>query len=227
MCAGTVVEPVGETSAAIESVTSRSRSVAFRLSLPRSALTSTFARTGMVLRRSTTRCTCPSDFKSSARSTVTFMGTRFAALKKSLEIRRCGKPALAECEAGGQRCRASTKIARVSGFRRVLSPGRSRGSEAAIRARPGPSPAEALLAQTNRRRLRPAGGPAARFYDALRPGHGVKSIAVYSGLLLQLSLEDFDLLSQCHVVADEALDLAHRVQHGGVVAATETPPDFR
>src|SRR6476661_1048904 len=73
MCAGTVVEPPGETSAAIESVTSRSRSVAFRLSLPRSALTRTLARIGIVLRRSTTRCTWPSDFKSSARSTVTFM----------------------------------------------------------------------------------------------------------------------------------------------------------
>ena len=57
-----------------QSVTSRSRSVAFRLSLPLSALTSTLARIGMVLRRSTTRWTWPSDLKSSARSTVTFMG---------------------------------------------------------------------------------------------------------------------------------------------------------
>ena len=35
--------------------------------------TRTLARIGMVLRRSTTRCTCPSDFSSDARSTVTFI----------------------------------------------------------------------------------------------------------------------------------------------------------
>src|SRR5689334_6691612 len=81
MCAGTVVEPPGETSAAIESVTSRSRSVAFRLSLPRSALTRTLARIGIVLRRSTTRWTCPSDLRSSARSTVTFMGDPLRRLR--------------------------------------------------------------------------------------------------------------------------------------------------
>src|SRR6185437_8221066 len=73
MCAGTVVAPPGDTSAATLSITSRSRSVAFILSLPRSALISTLARIGMVLRRSTTRCTWPSDFNNSARSTVTFM----------------------------------------------------------------------------------------------------------------------------------------------------------
>src|SRR5712671_2412352 len=74
MWAGTVVDPPGPTSAAIASATSRSRSVALKESFERSALISTFARIGMVLRRSTTRWTWPRDFRSSARSTVTFMG---------------------------------------------------------------------------------------------------------------------------------------------------------
>src|SRR6266702_7292317 len=73
MCAGTVVEPPGLTSAEIVSVTSRSRSVALKASFERSALISTLARIGIVLRRSTTRWTWPSDFRSCARSTVTFM----------------------------------------------------------------------------------------------------------------------------------------------------------
>src|SRR5712671_7176884 len=73
MWAGTVVEPLGPTSAAIDSVTSRSRSVALQASFELSALISTLARIGMVLRRSTTRWTWPSDFNSAARSTVTFM----------------------------------------------------------------------------------------------------------------------------------------------------------
>src|SRR5215468_4003164 len=73
MCAGTVVEPVGPTSAGIDSVTSTSRSVALKVSFDFSALINTLARIGMVLRRSTTRCTWPSDFNSAARSTVTFI----------------------------------------------------------------------------------------------------------------------------------------------------------
>src|ERR1019366_5168373 len=73
MCAGTVVEPAGATSAAIDSMTSRSRSVAFRLNADFSARTRTLARIGMVLRRSTTRWTWPSDFSNAARSMVTFM----------------------------------------------------------------------------------------------------------------------------------------------------------
>src|SRR5712691_6790744 len=73
MCAGTVVEPLGPTSAAIVSVISRSRSVALKASVERSALISTLARIGIVFRRSTTRWTWPSDFRSCARSTVTFM----------------------------------------------------------------------------------------------------------------------------------------------------------
>src|SRR5580704_3603089 len=74
MCAGTVVTPPGSTSAATVSITSRSRSVALKASLERSARRSTLARIGMVLRRSTTRCTWDSDLRSSERSTVTFMG---------------------------------------------------------------------------------------------------------------------------------------------------------
>src|SRR5262252_7725762 len=73
MCAGTVVEPPAATSAAMVSVTSRSRSVALKPSFDLSALIRTLARMGMVLRRSTTRWTWPSDFSSAARSTVIFM----------------------------------------------------------------------------------------------------------------------------------------------------------
>src|ERR1700729_3106405 len=73
MCAGTVVEPAVAVSAAGVSVTSRSRSVAFSDSRAFSARISTLPRIGMVLRRSTTRWTCPSDFRSCARSTVTFI----------------------------------------------------------------------------------------------------------------------------------------------------------
>src|SRR6266702_1579463 len=75
MCAGTVVEPAVAVSAGSVSVTSRSRSVAFSDSFAFSARTSTLARIGIVLRRSTTRWTWPSDFNSAARSTVTFMST--------------------------------------------------------------------------------------------------------------------------------------------------------
>src|SRR6516225_5290787 len=73
MCAGTVVEPPGPTSAEIVSVTSTSRSVALKVRFDFSALINTLARIGMVLRRSTTRWTWPSDFNSAARSTVTFI----------------------------------------------------------------------------------------------------------------------------------------------------------
>src|SRR5215510_196439 len=73
MCAGTVVAPAGPTSAEIVSVISTSRSVALKASLDFSALISTLARIGIVLRRSTTRWTWPSDLNSAARSTVTFI----------------------------------------------------------------------------------------------------------------------------------------------------------
>src|SRR5215469_6929216 len=54
-------------------MTSTSRSVAFRESLVSFELRSTLARMGIVLRRSTTRCTWDSDLSRSARSTVIFM----------------------------------------------------------------------------------------------------------------------------------------------------------
>src|SRR5215468_3126448 len=73
MWAGTVVAPPGLTSAAKVSVTSRSRSVAFRESSATLERSSTLARIGIVLRRSTTRCTWDSDLSKSARSIVTFM----------------------------------------------------------------------------------------------------------------------------------------------------------
>src|SRR5262249_29851355 len=73
MWAGTVVAPPWLTSAGMVSVSSRSRSVALKASFERSALTRTLARIGIVLRRSTTRWTWPSDFNRAVRSTVTFM----------------------------------------------------------------------------------------------------------------------------------------------------------
>src|SRR5215472_1247795 len=85
MCAGTVVTPPGDTSALIVSITSRSRSVALNASLERSARISTLARIGMVLRRSTTRCTWDSDLRSSARSTVSFMRS---SLEREGKLRR-------------------------------------------------------------------------------------------------------------------------------------------
>src|SRR5229473_2176530 len=73
MWAGTVVAPPGLTSAVTVSMTSRSRSVAFNDSSVTLERSSTLARIGIVLRRSTTRCTWDSDLSRSARSTVTFM----------------------------------------------------------------------------------------------------------------------------------------------------------
>ena len=65
-------DPVAVSAGSV-SVTSRSRSVALSASRALSARNSTLPRIGMVLRRSTTRWTWPSDFRSCARSTVTFI----------------------------------------------------------------------------------------------------------------------------------------------------------
>ena len=100
----------GAASAAIASVTSRSRSVAFRLSVARSARRSTLARMGMVLRRSTARCTCPSDRNNSERSTVTFIATSVHAVGRDLvrnglkpfEITRLGVAKVARRSAFGK-----------------------------------------------------------------------------------------------------------------------------
>ena len=45
-------------------------------------------------------------------------------------------------------------------------------------------------------------------------------------LFLQLPLEDLDFLGESHIVADQTFDLAHGMQHRGVVAATEAPADL-
>ena len=42
-------------------------------------------------------------------------------------------------------------------------------------------------------------------------------------LFLQLPFQGLDLLGERVVVADEVLDLAHRMQDGGVIAAAEPP----
>src|SRR5689334_9486513 len=87
MCAGTVVEPPVAVSAASVSVTSRSKSVAFSDNCAFSARNRTLPRIGMVLRRSTTRWTWPSDFRSCARSTVTFI----ALLARSPKMEKAGR----------------------------------------------------------------------------------------------------------------------------------------
>src|SRR6186997_782570 len=168
MCAGTVVEPPGDTSAAMASITSRSRSVALRLSLERSALISTLARIGIVLRRSTTRWTWPSDLSSSARSTVTFISTPARSGKVTCRRRFC------------------------------------KSGDAAFTRSPGPA------------------------QNKTAPCGAVSRLGGSAWLLfLQLPLEDFDLLGERHVVADQALDLSHGVEDRGVVAAAEPPADLR
>src|SRR3954453_21964489 len=87
MWAGTVVEPAVPTSAGSVSVTSRSGSGALSASRAFSARTSTLPRIGIVLRRSTTRWTWLSDFRSCARSTVTFI----ALLARSPRKHKSGK----------------------------------------------------------------------------------------------------------------------------------------
>jgi hypothetical protein len=44
--------------------------------------------------------------------------------------------------------------------------------------------------------------------------------------LLQLALQQFDLVGQRGILADQGFDLANGVQHRGVVAATEAASDF-
>src|SRR5580700_659245 len=161
MWAGTVVDPPGPTSAAIVSVTSTSRSVAFRLSFERSARSSTLARIGMVLRRSTTRWTWPSDFNNSERSTVIFIA-------KSVHAPVDGR---------------MTKVT----LRTAL-----------CKADPSPT----------------------RSFPSLSPfSWGLPSV-------LELAFEPLNLFGEGGVVAGQRLDLAHGVQHGGVVAAAEPAPDL-
>ena len=44
---------------------------------------------------------------------------------------------------------------------------------------------------------------------------------------LQLTLQRFDLFGKCDILGHQSFDLAHGVQHRGVVASAEPPADFR
>src|SRR5262249_48845587 len=167
MCAGTVVAPGPAASAGMVSIISRSRSVALMASFAFSARIRTFARIGMVLRRSTTRWTWPRHLRSADRSTVTFMG----------------------------------------------DPARTRRRVARGADQSAPAPVGGAGAGKWRDRADSARCPVASKAGSLG--------------LLQQALQEFNLLRQRRVVAGEGLDLAHRVQHRGVVASAEAPPDLR
>src|ERR1700730_18287642 len=181
--AGTVVDPPGPTSAAIASVTSTSRSVALRLSFERSARNSTLARIGIVLRRSTTRWTWPSDFSNSERSTVIFIATSVH-------------------EADDRRM---TKVARREALRKA-GPRRRRSFPVLFLAFSLPFTAFAEDCDQSLRSV-------------------IRNQSWRS--VLKQALEHLDFLRESGVIAGERLDLAHGVQHGGVVAATEAAADFR
>src|SRR5258708_26807261 len=191
MCAGTVVAPAVATSAGSVSITSRSRSVAFRLRRDLSALTRTLPRIGMVLRRSAARWTWPSDFISCARSTVTFMprsttSKRSAARRRRRrsESRRMTKDPPRGAQGGADRL----EVQGQGGWLEPHFPGH----------------------------LEPLAGASERRKTAC-PINNRRSNAPY--LLLQQALQQLDLVGQRRVLADQPLDLAHRVQHGGVIAA--------
>lgn len=46
-------------------------------------------------------------------------------------------------------------------------------------------------------------------------------------LFLKLALQQIDLVGQRDILGDQRLDLAHRVQHRGVVATAKPASDFR
>ncbi len=48
----------------------------------------------------------------------------------------------------------------------------------------------------------------------------------FSLLFLKLALQEFDFVGQREVLGDQGLDLAHRVEHGGVVPAAKSAADF-
>jgi hypothetical protein len=70
-----LLAPVWLTSAATFSVIAKSISVAVRVKVPSLASSNTFAKIGMVLRRSTTLCTCANAFNKIDRSIVSFIVT--------------------------------------------------------------------------------------------------------------------------------------------------------
>src|SRR6516164_1096419 len=204
MCAGTVVEPPGPTSAEIVSVTSTSRSVALKVSFDFSPLINTLARIGMVLRRSTTRWTWPSDFNSAARSTVTFI---FQSARSRGKVQK------------GVRKVACARVFRKGdgAGRRQLPNGFGRGPGLPFLRERGKKVADkAIHREGNSFHL-------GRFNPA-----SVGALAASPhGSLLQLPFEQFDLFGQRGIGAHEILDLTHGVQHRGVVATAEAPPDLR
>src|SRR6266566_3136630 len=207
MCAGTVVEPPGPASAEIVSVTSTSRSVALKVSFDFSALINTLARIGMVLRRSTTRWTWPSDFNRASRSTVTFI---FQSALSRGKVQKGGKE-------GGVCPR--------------FSQGRGRRATA-VTQRIWPRSRAAFPPGTREKGCRQ--GYSSRAQSAHSFTSAVSTLQASGRLqprrtrsLLQLPFEQFDLFGQRGIGAHEILDLAHGVQHRGVVATAEAPPDLR
>src|SRR5690606_3090122 len=77
------------------------------------------------------------------------------------------------------------------------------------------------LAQTQQQTPRHNVPDSTRRYKPDTPGE-------YSAgeLLLQHPLQKFDLLAEIAVILHHLLDLAHRMQHGRMVAPAEASPDF-
>ena len=69
---------------------------------------------------------------------------------------------------------------------------------------------------------------AAQELDAWEPRFSLRFTAPTTSerSFLQLPLQDLDLVGQHGVVAHQSLDLANRVQHGGVIASAEPAADF-
>ena len=150
----------------------------------------------MVLRRSTTRWTWPSDFNSAARSTVTFMSDPPA------------RPGLFEG------ARKVARTARISQGRRALRSrhypmpiGRSRRSTGDSAARAA-DPRGTARGRRASARVRERGHVAPPHSCSCRFSSSISSASAVS-------------------VFDQVLDLAHGVQHRGVVAAAEAPSDLR
>ncbi len=208
MCAGTVVEPPVAVSAASVSVTSRSRSVAFSSRLEPAAFRSTLPRIGMVLRRSTTRWTWPSDFRSCARSTVTFIAipARYLRWKSRATLR-------ARRGAGDPENPIDVGSDRASG-------GPQGGADGPPAQGKGRSVPHVLPEIARKIFPRPNSGPAWAEFGLMTVTEREKNS------FLQLALQRLHLFGQRHVLGDQGLDLAHGVQHRGVVASAEAAADF-
>src|ERR1700750_267656 len=182
MCAGTVVEPPLPVSAASVSVTSRSRSVAFSESCAFSARTSTLPRIGMVLRRSTTRCTWPSDLRSCARSTVTFI-----ALTRLIRNGKAGRQSKAHRGVWARKAvEACVRPVRSGGPQSGADGGAAQGMRSAV-------PHFCLW----RGRFWPAN-------PALPVRRGPDFARLFA---LQLTLQRLDLFGERNILGDQCLDL--------------------